>query len=114
MPSPVVRRIADAPTVPCPCGASTRVLTAADGGPCSFHVTSISDSVRHYHARTSEVYSILEGTGKIELDGTWHDIGPGTVISIPAGTRHRLVSPGGVKTIVVAIPPFDDEDEHFD
>ena len=25
MPAPVVRRIADAPTVPCPCGASTRV-----------------------------------------------------------------------------------------
>ena len=48
-----VRRTADAPTVPCPCGASTRVLTAADAGPCSLHVTGIHDSVRHYHRETT-------------------------------------------------------------
>jgi hypothetical protein len=50
-----VRRTADAPIVPCPCGDSTRVLTAADGGPCSLHVTSIRDSVRHYHRETTPV-----------------------------------------------------------
>ena len=109
-----VRRTVDAPTVPCPCGQSTRVLTAVDGGPCSLHVTSIHDSVRHYHRDTAEVYYILEGTGKIELNGEWFDVAPGVVIHIEPGTRHRVVSERGLKTIVVAIPPFRDDDEHFD
>ena len=30
-PGALVRRLAEAPTVPCPCGASTRLLTIADG-----------------------------------------------------------------------------------
>lgn len=109
-----VRHVSDAPTVPCPCGSSTRVLTAADGGPCSLHVTSITDSARHYHRDTAEVYYILEGTGKVELDGEWFDVRPGSVIHIPAGTRHRVVGEQGVKTIVVATPPFCDADEWFD
>jgi mannose-6-phosphate isomerase-like protein (cupin superfamily) len=109
-----VRRTSEAPTVPCPCGDSTRVLTAADGGPCSLHVTSIRDSVRHYHRETAEVYYILEGIGKIELNGVWHELCPGVVIHIEPGTRHRVVSKDGIKTIVIAIPPFQPSDEHFD
>ena len=109
-----VRRQADAPTVPCPCGESTRILTAADGGPCSFHVTSIRDSERHYHKKSAEVYYILAGSGKMELDGDWVDVEPKTVVHIPAGVRHRLVSEGGVSTVVVAIPPFDGADEYFE
>lgn len=110
----LVRRLADAPTVPCPCGASTRPLTAADGAPCSLHVTAIRDSARHYHRRTTEVYYILEGSGKMELNGDWVDLEPGTVIWIEPGTRHRLVSEAGVRTIVFGVPAFDPDDEYFD
>ena len=60
------------------------------------------------------MYSILEGTGKVELDGTWHEVRPGSVVLIPAGTRHRIVSEKGIKTVVVAVPPFDAEDEVVD
>lgn len=110
----LVRRTADAPTVPCPCGDSTRVLTAADGAPLSLHVTSIRDAVRHYHRDTTEVYYILSGTGKMELNGDWVDLEPGTVLWIEPGTRHRLVSEGGIKTVVVALPAFNAGDEFFD
>jgi mannose-6-phosphate isomerase-like protein (cupin superfamily) len=110
----LIRKQADAPSVPCPCGTSTRILTAADGAPLSFHVTSIRDSVRHYHKRTAEVYYILEGSGKIELNGDWHAVEPGMVVWIEAGTRHRVVSDGELKTVVVALPAFDPEDEWFD
>jgi mannose-6-phosphate isomerase-like protein (cupin superfamily) len=113
-PGYLVRRLADAPTVPCPCGESTRPLTAADGAPCSLHVTAMRDAVRHYHRDSTEVYYILDGTGKIELSGDWFDVAPGTVIHIEPGTRHRIVSETGLKTIVVAIPPFRAEDEYFD
>ena len=110
----LVRRTADAPTVPCPCGDSTRVLTAADGAPLSLHVTSIRDAVRHYHRDTTEVYYILAGMGKMELNGTWVDLEPGAVVWVEPGTRHRLVSETGVKTLVVALPAFNAADEFFD
>ncbi|HEY3789510.1 MAG TPA: cupin domain-containing protein [Urbifossiella sp.] len=110
----LVRRLADAPTVPCPCGASTRPLTAADGAPCSLHVTAIRDSVRHYHRDTTEVYYILEGAGKMELNGDWVDLIAGTTVWIEPGTRHRLISENGVKTIVFSLPAFRDADEFFD
>ena len=95
-----IRRAESAPTVPCPCGQSTRIVTAADGLGCSFHITEIRDSTRHYHRNTAEVYYILDGTGEMELDGTTVAVRPGTVITISPGTRHRLSSPGGVRTIV--------------
>ncbi|MCZ2340846.1 MAG: cupin domain-containing protein [Bacteroidales bacterium] len=110
----LVRHQADAPTVPCPCGESTRILSGTDGSPCSFHVTSIRDSVRHYHKQSAEVYYILTGSGKMELDGDWVDVEPRTLVYIPAGVRHRLVSEEGVQTVVVAIPPFDAADEWCD
>ena len=109
-----VRRSEDAPTVPCPCGQSTRIVTAADGLGCSFHVTEIRDSVRHYHRRCAEVYYVLKGSGFMDLDGETVAVEPGTVVTIQPGTRHRLWSEGGVRTIVVAVPPFDAGDEYFD
>jgi mannose-6-phosphate isomerase-like protein (cupin superfamily) len=109
-----IKKFADAPSVPCPCGTSTRILTAADGSPCSLHVTTIRDSVRHYHRETTEVYYILEGTGKIELNGEWCDVEPKDVIWIEPGTRHRVVSDGGIVTIVFGVPAFNPVDEWFD
>jgi mannose-6-phosphate isomerase-like protein (cupin superfamily) len=110
----VIKKQAEAPSVPCPCGSSTRILTSIDGAPCSLHVTSIRDSIRHYHRETTEVYYILEGTGKIELNDDFYDIEPGTVIWIEPGTRHRVVSEKGISTIVFGLPAFNSEDEWFD
>jgi mannose-6-phosphate isomerase-like protein (cupin superfamily) len=109
-----VRRAEDVSPVPCPCGQSTRIVTAADGLGCSFHVTEIRDSVRHYHRRSAEIYYVLDGTGRMELNGDTVDIVPGSVITIEPGTRHRLFSETGARTIVVAVPAFDPDDEHFD
>jgi mannose-6-phosphate isomerase-like protein (cupin superfamily) len=109
-----IRRAEDVPPVACPCGQSTRIVTAADGLGCSFHVTEIFDSVRHYHRNSAEVYYILEGTGMMELDGTTIAVVPHMVITIAPGTRHRLVSATGVRTIVVGVPPFQPDDEYFD
>jgi mannose-6-phosphate isomerase-like protein (cupin superfamily) len=113
-PGYVVRRLEAAPTVPCPCGESTRPLTAADTPACSLHVTFIKDSVLHYHRETTEVYYILEGRGTMHLNGDVVDIEPNLVILIEPNTRHRLVSPAGVRTIVFSVPAFNPADEYFD
>src|SRR5262245_15069659 len=97
-----------------PCGQSTRIVTATDGIGCSFHITEISNSTRHYHRKSAEVYYILEGCGQMELDGETVTVTPGTVITIPPGIRHRLTSQLGVRTIVFGVPAFDADDEYFD
>jgi mannose-6-phosphate isomerase-like protein (cupin superfamily) len=107
-----VKRLAEAPTVPCPCGASTRPLTRNDTPVCNLHVTHITDSVRHYHKHCTEVYFILEGRGQMDLGGDVVEVEPGTVVVIEPGTPHRLW--GDVKTIVFGVPALNPEDEHFD
>ncbi len=110
----LVRRLADAPTVPCPCGQSTRPLTAADGAGISLHVTAMTDSVRHHHRACTEVYYILEGQGHMELNDVVVDVAPGTVVTIAPGTWHRLVSPQGVRAIVFGVPAYQADDEYFE
>src|SRR5262249_20289273 len=110
----LIRRLQDAPTVPCPCGQSTRPPTRADTPACNLHVTFITDSVRHYHREGSEVYYILEGVGKMELNGDVVEVEPGTVVLIEPGTRHRLWSEQGVRTVVFGFPALRPEDEYFD
>src|SRR3954464_7002078 len=113
-PGYLIRTLEEAPTVPCPCGQSTRPLTRADTGVCNFHVTFITDSVRHYHRRCTEVYYILEGHGKMELNGDEVDVRPGLLIYIEPLTRHRLRSAQGVRTIVFGVPALHADDEYFD
>ncbi|MBI2804104.1 MAG: cupin domain-containing protein [Planctomycetes bacterium] len=113
-PGYLVRRLEDAPTVPCPCGESTRPLTRSETPVCNLHVTFIQDSVRHYHKECTEVYYILEGQGKMELNDDVVEIYPGTVIYIEPRTWHRLYSEQGVRTIVFGTPALKPEDEFFD
>ncbi|RJP23470.1 MAG: cupin domain-containing protein [Candidatus Omnitrophota bacterium] len=97
--------------VPCPCGSSTRIITAKDTAAASFHVTHIRDSTRHYHKKTTEIYHILEGEGVLEIGGDSVPLTPGQTVLIEAGTPHRGY--GDFKTIVVAVPAFDAGDEFF-
>ncbi len=109
-----VRTLAEAPTVPCPCGASTRPITRSETPVCNLHVTFIQDSVRHYHKECTEVYYILEGEGKMELNGNTIDVAPGLIVYIEPYTRHRLQSAQGVRTIVFGVPALNPQDEYFD
>jgi mannose-6-phosphate isomerase-like protein (cupin superfamily) len=110
----LLRRVSEAPTIPCPCGQSTRLMTRADTPACNFHITFIQDSALHYHRECTEVYYILEGAGKMELNGEVVDVSPGDMIYIEPGTRHRLWSAAGVRTIVFGVPALKAEDEYFD
>jgi mannose-6-phosphate isomerase-like protein (cupin superfamily) len=110
----LVRHVKDAPTVPCPCGLSTRPLTRADTPVCNLHVTRITDSVRHFHKQCTEVYYILEGRGKMELNDDVVDVEPGMVIYIEPCTWHRLSSAAGVQTIVFGVPAYRLDDEFYE
>ena len=109
----LIRRLDEAPTVPCPCGQSTRLMTRADTPACNFHITFIQDSVRHYHKECTEVYYILEGRGKMELNGDVVEVEPGMVVFIEPFTAHRLWSEEGVRTVVFGFPALNPDDEYF-
>jgi len=109
----LVRRIQEAPTVRSECGKSTRPLTYPDTTVCNLHVTFIKDSTKHYHRECTEVYYILQGRGKMELNDDVVDVEPGTVIYIEPFTAHRLYSDEGVQTIVFGVPAYRMDDEFY-
>ena len=47
---------------------------------------------RHYHARSEEIYLIVEGGGELEIDGEVRSVGPGDAILIPPGAWHQLTA----------------------
>ncbi len=106
------RKLADAPKVPCPCGTSTRIVTIADTPVANLHVTSITDSTRHYHKGCTEYYYILEGRGRMELGDDVVDLEPGVTIVIEPGTPHRAY--GDIRTVVFGVPAWHHTDEFFE
>jgi len=47
----------------------------------------------HTHPFEHENF-ILEGKGKVRIDDAWHELGPGHVVFVPPGARHRYVNTG--------------------
>jgi mannose-6-phosphate isomerase-like protein (cupin superfamily) len=70
---------------------------------------------RHYHRQAEEIYLILDGGGRMEVDGAEADVGPGDAILIPAGAWHELVAgPVGARLLCSCVPPYSHEDTHFE
>ena len=47
---------------------------------------------RHHHARTEEIYVVLSGSGRMEIEGEVRDVAPGDAILIPPGARHEITA----------------------
>ena len=52
-------------------------------------------TTRHYHPVTEEIYYILGGCGRMDVDGQVRDVGPGDAIAIPPGATHQITNTGG-------------------
>ncbi|MFO1499988.1 MAG: cupin domain-containing protein [Verrucomicrobiota bacterium] len=99
--------------VECPCGLSRRAFTGGESSVASVHQVDITTDARtHYHKRMTEIYVILQGEGRIELDGKVVSVRPMSAVMIAPGCRHRAV--GQLTLINIAIPAFDPSDEWFD
>lgn len=69
---------------------------------------------RHYHRDSEEIYFLLEGTGRMELDGETCEVGPGDAILIPPGTWHRIEAGNtGLRFLCCCAPPYRHEDTFF-
>lgn len=55
----------------------------------------------HSHERRDEVWTIIEGTGQVILDGVQKPVKAGDVVSMKAGCRHTLIADTELKAIEV-------------
>jgi mannose-6-phosphate isomerase len=55
------------------------------------------------HSKRSEHWMVVQGSGKVTLDGRDILLGLGEVVDIPTGSAHRIENPGDVKMIFIEI-----------
>jgi mannose-6-phosphate isomerase-like protein (cupin superfamily) len=69
---------------------------------------------RHYHARTEEIYFLLEGEGEMELDGVQRHVAPGDAVLIPPGSRHQIRAESSLRFLCCCAPAYSNDDTYFD
>jgi mannose-6-phosphate isomerase-like protein (cupin superfamily) len=113
MPGYLIAQLDEVQPVQCPCGDARRAFAIPENSVATLHQVNISADARtHYHKKMTEIYLVLEGEGRIEVDGNSLPVKPMSAVMIRPGCRHRAV--GKLKIINVAIPAFDETDEWFD
>jgi mannose-6-phosphate isomerase-like protein (cupin superfamily) len=65
-------------------------------------------SQEHYHTVAEEVYYVLSGRGGIRVDGETRSIGPGDVVVIVPGERHKVwqEGEGDLVLLVTCVPAY--------
>jgi mannose-6-phosphate isomerase-like protein (cupin superfamily) len=71
-------------------------------------------TLRHYHRLSEEFYFILEGRGRMEIDGETREVGPGDAILIPAGAWHTITAGEALRFLCCCAPAYSHEDTYFD
>jgi len=69
---------------------------------------------RHYHAASEEIYLLLSGGGRVEIDGEERMVAAGDAILIPPGAWHSLeAGPDGARFLCCCAPPYSHDDTFF-
>ena len=84
------------------CGQIRPLIEEKDGAAAEVHHLEITHAKLHYHKQTDEVYYIIDGQGRMSLDGSEIDLRPGVVVYVPRGVKHKAW--GDLKVLVVCIP----------
>ena len=71
---------------------------------------------RHVHRASEEIYFVLKGSGRMEVDGETRMIRPGDAVLIPAGAWHTLENNGSseLRFLCCCAPPYSDDDTFFE
>jgi mannose-6-phosphate isomerase-like protein (cupin superfamily) len=71
-----------------------------------------AQTAAHYHDRTEEIYFLLEGTARMQLDGDVRDVRAGDSIAIPPGQIHQITNTGDceLRFLCTCVPPYEHDD----
>ena len=56
-----------------------------------------------YHHHRSEIWTIVQGSAIITLDGVESAYSTGEVVQIPLGARHRIQNPGMIELVFIEV-----------
>ncbi|MGZ8752835.1 MAG: cupin domain-containing protein [Acidimicrobiia bacterium] len=100
------------------CGMRRDFVDVGTEEPLWFHYMRISDSRKHFHAKTTEYYFVVSGRGEMELGDETVAIEAGDMIMVPPGVRHtsRPTTDADLEILIVVRPPSGAEahEEHYD
>ncbi len=96
------REVADVTPWEETCGQIRTVIEEKDGAAAEVHHLEITNARLHYHERTDEIYYVLEGEGRMQLDDQEIELHKDVVVYVPRGVKHRAW--GDLKVLVVCIP----------
>jgi mannose-6-phosphate isomerase-like protein (cupin superfamily) len=71
-------------------------------------------TTRHYHGASEEIYFVLEGRGRMELDGDVRKVGPGDAVLIAPGAWHQITAEEPLRFLCCCAPPYSDADTFFE
>ena len=66
----------------------------------------------HYHPQAEEIYFLLEGRGRMQIEADVREVGPGDAIAIPPGQRHQITNTGDqtLRFLCCCAPCYEHED----
>jgi mannose-6-phosphate isomerase-like protein (cupin superfamily) len=69
-------------------------------------------TARHRHARTEELYYVVQGRGWVEIEGEGREVKSGDAILIPAGQAHKISNRGteDLRILCCCAPPYSHDD----
>ena len=84
------------------CGQIRPLIEEQDGAAAEVHHLEITDAKLHYHERTDEIYYVLDGAGRMQLDDAEIELRKDVTVYVPRGVKH--LAWGNLKVLVVCIP----------
>ena len=66
----------------------------------------------HRHAKTEEIYYVLEGRGRMRVGDQTRDVGVGDAVAIPPGAVHQIANTGQtvLKFLCCCAPGYEHDD----
>jgi len=95
------------------CGLIRKIIGKEDCDRVDFAEIEVTgETKRHYHKDATEFYYVLDGKLEVDLEGQRGVCGPGDLVMITPGTKHRARAMGEKARLLVACcPPWESADE---
>jgi mannose-6-phosphate isomerase-like protein (cupin superfamily) len=73
-----------------------------------------TETERHYHKLSEELYYVISGRGIMEIDGETREVTSGDAILIPPGAWHRIHATVALCFLCCCAPPYSHVDTYFE
>jgi len=91
-----------------------KICSLFEDSEISIDTVELENDRLHEHRKTTEIYFVIAGEGKIKIDNKTETLEPDTCVIIYPGTRHRAkATSSSLKLLVICHPPHTEEDVFY-